>query len=663
MISNSGTGYRIEKESFRITFLRGSKDILSLSTSYNVVDVKESKSFLEVICDQAILSIIFRDKGLSLRWEGENVKNCFLMEGYWYGLGELVHQRLLLNEIMLPVSEFITSDLGVTGLSNLMTPAWMNDRGVLLLARTPVQVGINQPPEHLLIRREKSLGDEIPFKYLPRIDTSGQGDQHLTLIGDDMNLVIYFEDDVISAHKALVNEVGFPKETPPLSFFGAPVWTTWAHYKDKINQNKVLDFAREIVTNGFPYHVLEIDDRWQSHYGDLEFDRERFPDAKGMLNELHAMGFKVTVWVMPFIHKRAMAAEEAVTKGYVVRQKSGSPYPVKWWQGQAYLLDATNPDAMRWFARRLCKLQDAVGLDGFKFDGGEASHLPSDAVLHQMVKSRNEYSHHYVEWVTENFSFCEVRTGWFNQTSPILFRLWDLWSTWTHANGLRSIIPATLSLSLTGYPFTFPDMIGGNGYFTFPENRFLNFLITRFIIPIMERYKRGSSEDEDVSISVSDVPSFIQKLQIFGWPTAELMIRWTQLNTLMPVMQFSIKPWDFGNRCAEICRKYTNLHLEFTPLFEQLAQGVTRTGEPIIRPVFWLAPHDQRVLVCDDQFLVGDKLLVAPVLHKGKQDRDIYLPPGTWQDYWSGELFAGSTVLGKYPAPLDMLPIFTRKDE
>jgi alpha-glucosidase (family GH31 glycosyl hydrolase) len=205
-------------------------------------------------------------------------------------------------------------------------------------------------------------------------------------------------------------------------------------------------------------------------------------------------------------------------------------------------------------------------------------------------------------------------------------------------------------------------MIGGNGYFTFPENRFLKFLLLKIIVPIMEISKRSASEDADVSINASDVPAFIQRMPVFGWPTAELMIRWTQLNALMPVMQFSIRPWEFGKQCTAICRRYADLHREFTPLFEKLAGEVTKTGDPIIRPVFWLAPHDTRALVCDDQFLVGDKLLVAPVVHKGERQRDIYLPPGIWQDYWSGEVFEGQTVLKKYPAPLDMLPIFTRKD-
>jgi alpha-glucosidase (family GH31 glycosyl hydrolase) len=93
-----------------------------------------------------------------------------------------------------------------------------------------------------------------------------------------------------------------------------------------------------------------------------------------------------------------------------------------------------------------------------------------------------------------------------------------------------------------------------------------------------------------------------------------------------------------------------------------MAKNVTTTGEPVIRPVFWLAPHDHRALVCDDQFLVGNKLLVAPVVHEAKRERAIYLPPGTWKDYWSDAVYEGPTILEKYPAPLDILPVFTRQD-
>jgi alpha-glucosidase (family GH31 glycosyl hydrolase) len=457
--------------------------------------------------------------------------------------------------------------------------------------------------------------------------------------------------------------VGFPKDIPPREFFGKPVWTTWAQYKDQINQERVLDFARQIKGNGFPYHVLEIDDRWQLKYGDLIFDPERFPDPKAMIDELHAEGFKVSAWIIPFLHPQSSAAQEGAQKGYFIKRADGHPYPLRWWHGLGYLLDATNPAAMDWFGRRLRKLQQETGLDGFKFDGGEAMYVPQDAILHHAGESRNFYSHSYVDWIGRNFSLCEVRTAWFNQTAPVLFRLWDLWSSWERENGLRSIIPATLQLSMTGYPFTFPDMIGGNGYFTFPKNKYLRSLITKLVIPLIKRRKQRNTDDEFAEVHASDVPEFIQTKAMFGWPTAELMIRWTQLNALMPVMQFSITPWQFGEECSSICRRYVKLHRDFTPLFESLAKHAVQTGEPIVRPVFWLAPSDPRALDCHDQFLIGDQLLVAPVVEKGANRRNIYLPPGEWKDHWTGTQFKGPQVLKSFPAPIDRLPFFHRAIE
>jgi alpha-glucosidase (family GH31 glycosyl hydrolase) len=198
----------------------------------------------------------------------------------------------------------------------------------------------------------------------------------------------------------------------------------------------------------------------------------------------------------------------------------------------------------------------------------------------------------------------------FNQHAPIFFRQWDKSTNWSYANGLKSVIPGLLSLSLTGYPFVLPDMICGNAY----------------------------TENAD----------------------AELMIRWTQLNALLPAMQFSLAPWDYGEECAEICRRYTELHLEFTPLILKLAAEAARSGQPIVRPVAWLDPKDEGLLLCDDEFLLGDELLVAPVVHPGQIARDIYLPTGSWSDHRTGRIAQGPTVLKEYPAPLDQLPIFHR---
>jgi alpha-glucosidase (family GH31 glycosyl hydrolase) len=283
---------------------------------------------------------------------------------------------------------------------------------------------------------------------------------------------------------------------------------------------------------------------------------------------------------------------------------------VEWWQGRGGLLDVTNPSAVQWFMERLQKLQNETGLDGFKFDAGEACFLPPDTITYQTLSNPCDFTRMYVDAVSEHYRLTEVRSGWKNQGAPIFFRQWDKTTSWGLGNGLHSVLTGILALGLSGYPFILPDMVGGNAY------------------------------DENAD--------------------AELMIRWTQLNALLPSMQFSLAPWDYGEECIEICRRYAQLHTEFAPRIIHLAREATQTGEPIIRPVFWLDSNNEDAQHCDDEFLLGDDFLVAPVVHPHMRQRDILLPPGRWKDYWTGKIFNGPTWLPNYPAGLETLPLFER---
>jgi myogenesis-regulating glycosidase len=139
-----------------------------------------------------------------------------------------------------------------------------------------------------------------------------------------------------------------------------------------------------------------------------------------------------------------------------------------------------------------------------------------------------------------------------------------------------------------------------------------------------------------------------------------MMIRRTQLNALLPAMQFSLAPWDYGKESAELCRRYATLHGEYASRIFALAEESTQTGVPIIRPIFWLDANNENALTCDDEFLVGDDILVAPVLFPHMRRRDIYLPPGIWQDHRTKKSYNGSILLKDYPAPLEILPFFER---
>ena len=108
-----------------------------------------------------------------------------------------------------------------------------------------------------------------------------------------------------------------------------------------------------------------------------------------------------------------------------------------------------------------------------------------------------------------------------------------------------------------------------------------------------------------------------------------------------------------------IAKKYVDLHVEHAPTLIALAKRVVSHGEPIIRPMWYAAPEDARTFTIADQFMVGDEIMVAPVLEQGQRERSVYFPPGTWIDQ-HGKQFTGPSV-AKVLAPLEELPYFKRK--
>jgi myogenesis-regulating glycosidase len=606
---------RLTRDPFTIGLVRGETLLFACDPhSEPVIDWQRDNLTVRIRFPSATLALAVREDGVEVRWApGASgslpIRQTFPLIGYWYGQGEFINQLWPLNRFMLWEDDLISIDNGPTGLLNIQTPAWLTSEGIGVLVHSQVRVGLNQPPASYP-RFVWDVGPgQAPFDRRPPADPGGLGDGKLTLSDPNLHYEIMVAADLPSAFHKLVVRLGHPGSTPPSELFSRPTWTTWARFKSDVNEAVVLNFAREIVEHVYPYHVFEIDDRWQVYYGDLSFDPVRFPDPRGMVDELHRLGFKVTAWVIPFLEPASAAFVEGAARGYLVNNVAGKPYLVPWWQGNGGLLDVTNPAALDWFLERLRSLQAETGLDGFKFDAGEAIFLPRDAVV-AVPGHRNNYTHRYVEFAARNFALTEVRPGWRNQTEPIFFRQWDKTTKWGHANGLRSVIPGLLSLVLTGYPFILPDMVGGNAY--------------------------GDTAD------------------------AELMMRWAQLTALLPAMQFSLAPWEYGAECDRVCRQCADMHVAFAPVIFRLAQEAARTGQPIIRPVLWLAPHDERALLCDDQFLLGDDILVAPVVHPGQRARNVYLPPGTWRDHWTDQVMLGPLAIQEYPVPIDILPIFHR---
>jgi alpha-glucosidase len=188
-------------------------------------------------------------------------------------------------------------------------------------------------------------------------------------------------------------------------------------------------------------------------------------------------------------------------------------------------------------------------------------------------------------------------------------RLIDKNSVWGPENGLASVLPEALTASMRGFVYVMPDMVGGNQY------------------------------DSD---------------KIDG----ELLVRWAQASALMPLLQFSLGPWHIDEETTRLCREASALHLKFAPYIETLAEAVPSSGEPILRPVWYNFPMERDAENVMDEFMVGDAVLVAPVLVQGQVRRDIYLPAGEWREYKTGKVLEGGRWVRDYAAPLNTLPIF-----
>ncbi|MBN2290517.1 MAG: alpha-galactosidase, partial [Candidatus Glassbacteria bacterium] len=420
--------------------------------------------------------------------------------------------------------------------------------------------------------------------------------------------------DIVEVYDTFIRLVGKPRTTPPEGYFTRPIFNTWIEFKKEVSQQGLLEYARTLRRHGFPCEVFMIDDMWQTSYGDYAFDRDKFPDPGAMVQKMHELGFKVVLWVVPFVDFDARSFALLKKRGHLVLDGSGKkPCRVSWWNGESSLVDLSNPEAFGWFVAELQGLQARYGIDGFKLDGGDAEFFRPEFRSFGGV-APNRYTDLFAR-AGSHFAINEYRVSWLVQDLGLVQRLRDKNNDWNIASGLGSLVPHGLTESLIGYSYFCPDIIGGGEEGDFREGTF-----------------RGMDP--------------------------ELFVRWTEASALMPMMQFSFAPWNLDEGSLAVCARYARLHEQLGDYIYGLALQAAETGRPIARPLFFRNPEDEKTYGISDQFLLGDRLLVAPVLTRGARQRDVYLPAGLWKDFWSGEVYRGARELKAYPAPLEKLPVF-----
>ena len=360
-------------------------------------------------------------------------------------------------------------------------------------------------------------------------------------------------------------------------FVNRRVYNTWIELTYAQNARDVLGYARRLLAEGFAPGTLMIDDGWNLDYGDWRFHPERFPDPAQTLRTLHALGFRVMLWLVPYVSPDSLLARTLQERSLLLRDGDGM-YVGRWWNGCSAALDLRLEGAVRWLSEQMDALQ-ALGVDGFKFDGG-------DSCFYLPAHEPDRQSHLWAAMAARE-PYNEVRADVNTQGMSLMERLSDKQHAWG-AGGVADLIPATLALGLGGHPISSPDMIGGGEY-----RSFLNL-----------------------------APEALDR---------ELLLKNAAIAAMMPVVQFSLDPgrvWPEGVPQILSLLEARDRHAErYARLFAQ----AIHTKEPIVRYMEYVFPHQGMERV-RDQFMVGEGLLVAPLYERGQESRTVVLPAGRWRD-------------------------------
>lgn len=392
-------------------------------------------------------------------------------------------------------------------------------------------------------------------------------------------------------------------KTPPLSAIQNPQICSWIALQYNQNQEKVLEYAKSYIEAGYPAGIIILDDSWQQNFGDWDFNKKVFPSPKQFVDDLHALGFKVVTWLVPYVAPTSKASAELIKNNALITNEKGVPIVITWWDGDSYVLDFTKPFAKSWMQREMRRLQKDYGIDGFKLDGGDSQFLPQD---YPLGNKQNELWAQVADEV--DGAFVELRGCYKNGGREYIQRLADKSHIWGVdfikdtvlpdggylKYGLSTLVPNILTQGLTGYYYGCPDMVGGGLVFDFDG-----------VKPIDK----------------------------------ELIVRSCQCSSLMPMIQFSYPLWaDEDLIVRETMKNCIALRQTFLNYITELVKAVEETNQPIVRYMEYEYPNENFEKITS-QFLLGDKYIVAPVMEKGQTEKMVYIPKNTqWRKIDDGTI-------------------------
>ncbi len=357
---------------------------------------------------------------------------------------------------------------------------------------------------------------------------------------------------------------------------------------------------------------------------DWHVDRALYPDFEQLADDLRGNGFSFLTYHNTFIDSTADVFDEATTGGYAIHDGGGGSYMftgVKF--NQATMLDLSNPTAVDW-AKSVMGEARTIGADGWMADFAEW--LPTDAVLGSGESALEVHNRYTVDWARFNRELFGtpianrpapiwfMRSAWLH-SQPEVQVMWggDQQTDFTDGDGMPSVIPIGIGLGLAGFPYFGSDIAG--------------------------------------YMSQGTVPT-----------SAELFDRWVTLGALSPVMRThhgrsarDNVQWEHDADTIAHFRRWTRLHMQLVPYLWGSIGSYERDGLPLMRMIALDYPDEDWAWTAIDEYLLADRILVAPVQAQGVTSREVTLPAGDWYP-----LLGGARVSGTFTAdaPLGEIPAF-----
>lgn len=421
--------------------------------------------------------------------------------------------------------------------------------------------------------------------------------------------------------------------------FLPPLWSLgyhqcrWSYYPE----SRVKEVASELRKRRIPCDAVWLDIDHMNGFRVFTWDQEKFADPKRMIEELSRSGFKTVVIVDPGVkvERGYYVYEDGLSRGYFVRLPSGELFTGDVWPGACHFPDFSNSKVREWWGSLFKELLE-IGVAGIWLDMNEPAVFPNKTIrLDAVHDADGRLTDHREIHNVYGFLMAKATYEGLLKHQPdkrpfILTRsffagiqryaaVWtgDNESSWEH---LRLSIPMCLNMGISGVPFVGVD-IGG--------------------------FRRS--------------------------PSSELFARWIQLGVFYPFCRNHTmtgtpdqEPWAFGDEVESISRRYIELRYKLLPYIYNCFYQAFRTGVPVMRAMFIDFPDDPNIFsgtmdgyITERQFMVGDWLLVAPIVYEGARSRIVYLPKGEWFNFWTNEKYSGELPI-VVEAPLDVCPIFVR---